>query len=259
MQQRRCEDPWYSIVLDECRSGHLSDENCNFLHGRPTTVPGSWMAAWGNPHTMCGTQSCMQLVHEGARPDVILWKECSACKVERKRRARVAAQGDDSRLQGRMRSAVLIVPNNDIKSHANKKRAQAFAAETKAQLIWVPAKDKASNEVLKSEPHLATQKLQWLNRHDKECGDLFGMLPLCHNMPVCLTDHLDRSREKNLLRGTRGRVSGWVWHDDDEAAGSGNRQERVLTKQPIAVLVKFDGAKWRLPGLDEQGGTPFAL
>ena len=51
--------------------------------------------------------------------------------------------------------------------------------------------------------------------------------------------------------GTRGRVVGWVWHDEDEAAGTADRQERVLTKQPITVLVNFDDAKWRLPGLDE--------
>ena len=115
----------------------------------------------------------------------------------------------------------------------------------------MPAKDKASTEVLKSEPDLASQKLSWLKRHDKESGDLYGMLPLCYDMPVCLTDHLDRSRDKNLLRGTRGRVVGWVCHDDDEVGGATDLQERVLTKLPIAVLVKFDGAKWTLHGLDE--------
>ena len=39
----RCEDEWLREVQDELRNGRLSNDNHNFLHGRPTTVPGSWV------------------------------------------------------------------------------------------------------------------------------------------------------------------------------------------------------------------------
>ena len=129
VQQERCEDPWYSIMLDECRAGQLSEDNCNFLHGKPTLVPGSWMADTCGAYTMCGLPQCMELAHNKTSPDVILQNECSVCRAERTRRTRVAAGEDDPRFQEKMSSAVLIVPNNDIKSHANKKKSSSLRVE----------------------------------------------------------------------------------------------------------------------------------
>ena len=48
---------------------------------------------------------------------------------------------------------------------------------------------------------MVLQKASWLSRHDRECGDLYGMLPLIEGLPVALTDHVDRNPGKQLLRG----------------------------------------------------------
>ena len=46
---------------------------------------------------------------------------------------------------------------------------------------------------------------RWLQYHDRDTGDLCGMLPLAIGMKVALTQHLDRSQDKLLLKGTVGR------------------------------------------------------
>ena len=103
----------------------------------------------------------------------------------------------------------MVVPNNDVKVCINKRRALNFASVCKKQITWSQAKDTASAEVLKSAPVDKDTKIEWLKRHDRESGDLYGMLPLIQGMPVMLTDHIDRSKEKNLLRGSRGIIRGW--------------------------------------------------
>ena len=46
-------------------------------------------------------------------------------------------------------------------------------------------------------------------------------------------------------------------HAEDEAeADQGHGAERVLSKQPIVVFVKFNDAEWKLPGVDEVGVYP---
>ena len=68
----RTEDPWLFEVQEEMRKGQLSEDNWNFLHGRPTTVPGSWE----NNHCACKNLACEKLV--GAAD--VQSKECSVCK-----------------------------------------------------------------------------------------------------------------------------------------------------------------------------------
>ena len=65
------------------------------------------------------------------------------------------------------------------------------------------------------------------------------MLPLAVGMHVVLTDHLDRSEDKLLLRGSSGRVHSWVWKENDP--------------RPTCVYMKFDGATWQLDGAPEPG------
>ena len=48
---------------------------------------------------------------------------------------------------------------------------------------------------------IVQEKLEWLKRHDRDCGDLYGMLPLAQGMPVVLADHIDRNPEKNSYVG----------------------------------------------------------
>ena len=96
--------------------------------------------------------------------------------------------------------------------------------------------------------------MAWLSRHDRECGDLYGMLPLIEGLPVALTDHVDRSPDKQLLRGKIGKIHSWktsptdasVWHDD----------ARILQELPEVVYVEFENCTWQLPGTSEQGIYP---
>ena len=61
-------------------------------------------------------------------------------------------------------------------------------------------------------------------------------------MKVALTEHLDRSEDKRLLRGCAGYVHSWDWKDNEA--------------RPQVVCVKFPGAKWQLDGIDEVGVYP---
>ncbi|CAK0888776.1 unnamed protein product, partial [Prorocentrum cordatum] len=71
-----------------------------------------------------------------------------------------------------------------------------------------------------------------------ESGDLHGFLPIAEGMPVALTDQIDRSEDKNLLRGRVGRVQPWVCDGDGE-------RDR---KTPKVIFVLFD------EGDDGKGG-----
>ena len=83
---------------------------------------------------------------------------------------------------------------------------------------------------------------RWLQYHDRDTGDLCGMLPLAIGMKVALTHHIDKSEDKLLLKGTVGRIHSWVWHANDP--------------RPSIVYVKFEGVKWQLDGVEEPGVYP---
>ena len=68
-------------------------------------------------------------------------------------------------------------------------------------MTYCPAKDKPSSDALRERPDLPAQKLTWLQRLDRESGNLYGIVALVKGMPVALTDHIDRSPDKQLLRG----------------------------------------------------------
>lgn len=83
---------------------------------------------------------------------------------------------------------------------------------------------------------------RWLQHHDKDTANLLGTLPLAIGMRVALTEHLDRSDGKQLLRGKVGTVHSWVWPENNQ--------------RPSIVYVKFDGATWHLDGAEEPGIYP---
>ena len=59
---------------------------------------------------------------------------------------------------------------------------------------------------------------------------------------MALTQHLDRSADKLLLKGTIGRVHSWQWNENDRLSS--------------VVYVKFEKAAWKLDGIDEAGVYP---
>ena len=168
-------------------------------------MPGSWLR--GEPN--CGNAVCQSLVKRCATPSKILKEECVACREERASRRLVATGADDPRFLGHFVGAPSVFATNVRKCHTNKVRAEAFAGRAGRELHYVVAQDRASAAVVREKPNLAQEKLAWLQRHDRECGELCGMLPLCEGMPVFLTDHVNRKRNFKLLKGRKGYVRGW--------------------------------------------------
>ena len=186
-------------------SGHLSDANHKYLHGEPV-------------------------------------QGCQLDDGERKSRHRVITDMHDERLmEEKFLNAKVIVANNDARHEINKVRAQEYARATGSPLRWSVATDKASAEVLQSDICTKQTKVKWLRYHDRDTGDLCGMLPLCIGMPVALTDHVDRG-PKLLLRGRIAHIIAMDW-----PAGQ---------NQPSSVILKFDNVEWQLDGTPEAGIYP---
>eukprot|EP00438_Fugacium_kawagutii_P033974 Skav228932 [mRNA] locus=scaffold2181:248822:258688:+ [translate_table: standard] len=240
---QRCErthDAWLTELQDQLRFGALSNDNHAFLHGQPTTVPGSWT----NGRVACNNASCAALVQDKVTPDEIRRQECAACKEDRASRKLVAQDAADPRFSHAFRDATAIFSTNDLKYHVNKRRAMDWAHAHGQQVHIAVAQDTASANVLQEKPDLAAEKVQWLQRHDKECGELYGMLPVCIGMPVRATDHLDRKR--GILKGCKGTVVGWsTCNTTSQADGA------VLWKDlPQIVYVQFEtGTTWQIDGI----------
>ena len=93
---------WLKGVQEEFRRCEVSEDTHAFLHGLPTTVPGSWVeghAQCGNPRCEALTEKCRKRSRQDAasRNMYIQKKECKVCAEERRRRILVAESKDDAR------------------------------------------------------------------------------------------------------------------------------------------------------------------
>ena len=104
-------------------------------------------------------------------------------------------------------------------------------------VTFAPAKDTPSHDAMRERPGIAAEKINWLQWHDRDTGNLYGVLPLVHGMPMALTDHVDRNPEKQLLRGKIGYVHSWVVQGE-ETSGFHNGV-RILGKVPKTVFIKY--------------------
>lgn len=68
----------------------------------------------------------------------------------------------------------------------------------------MPSKICPNTQVLNEQRNITEEKVVWLQMHDKDCGDVYGLLSLAMGVPVTLTDHADRDPEKHFLRGRMG-------------------------------------------------------
>ena len=246
----RTKDEWLREMQAEMRIGKLSDDMHSFLHGKGTSVPGSWCR--GN--VLCGQAACRALRH-GHTPAEIMMLECRMCRAERASRRLVSSGPRDARYQRDFASAPAIFATNDIKHHVNKIRAAAFARERMQRLLLLPARDKISAAALREKPDLKATKKQWLKRHDRACGSLYGLLPICVGMPVRLTDHIDRG-QKSLLKGRVGVVRGWQSQAGTSISDLGSVDG--FTKMPEVVWVEFSSPKkaWKLKGVPQPNVYP---
>eukprot|EP00973_Karenia_brevis_P006518 886984-Karenia_brevis.AAC.1 len=67
-------------------------------------------------------------------------------------------------------------------------------------------------------------------------------------MPVSLVDHLDRSPDKQILRGKVGNIHSWV-PDEDEQSEILQGKTRGLSHVPQVVVVDFMTQDWQVGDL----------
>ena len=78
-------------------------------------------------------------------------------------------------------------------------------------------------------------------------------------MPVAMTDHIDRSIDKRILRGRVGYVHSWVM--DEAETSHFENGKRILSHLPKVIFVKFkdkdnNELDWKLEGMSECGLYP---
>ena len=125
-------------------------------------------------------------------------------------------------------------------------------------MSWCPAKDKVTIDALREDPTLVAKKKEWLQRHDRQCGDLQGMLPLVEGMPMVLVNHLDRTPGKRMLKGTKVILHSIQLHEEDERASKG-QAVYILHHLPVCVYVQKPGAEWTVGDCKEKGVYPLKV
>ncbi len=73
------------------------------------------------------------------------------------------------------------------------------------------------------------------------------MLPLAIGLPVMLGDHLDRSPDKQLLRGKEGHIHSWINDPYEKSEGKDNSDARFLSHVSPCVFEDFHTEEWRIP------------
>ena len=148
-----------------------------------------------------------------------------------------------------------ILPTNAVKYHVNKLRAREWAKQHGERVRYAICQDRISSAALREKPDLGQDKVEWLQKHDQECGGLYGILPLCIGMPVRATDHIDR--ERGILRGCRGVVVGWSKEPSSNESHNCNAEEIIWNTLVTDLYVRFDtAAKWTVDGLQEANVYP---
>ena len=250
----RTQDVWLQELQAELRVGRLSEDNHAFLHGRPTRVPGSWCATTQQP--TCGENACYRLYKHGSTATTILKYECRICHAERETKRLVAVDPDDPRFAEGFSLARGIFHTNGVKCHVNKLRAEQWARQRGQVIYYAVATDKVSSRALHEKPDIAHDKLTWLQRSDADCGNRYGILPLCIGMPVQAREHLYR-KEFKILKGCHGTVCGWSRVETETASADG---AVIWNKLPEYIFVRFETrTQWTIPGIDQENVFPVSV
>ena len=250
----RTQDVWLQELQGELRVGRLSEDNHAFLHGQPTRVPGSWCARTQQP--TCGENICYRLYKNGSTPAAILKYECAGCRAERESKRLVAVAPDDPRFAEGFSLARGIFHTNGVKCHVNKLRAEQWARQRGQVIYYAVATDKVSAGALHEKPDIAHDKLTWLQRSDADCGNRYGVLPLCMGMPVQAREHPYR-KEFKILKGCHGTVCGWARVETETASADG---AVIWNKLPEYIFVRFETrTRWTIPGIDEENVFPVSV
>ena len=123
-------------------------------------------------------------------------------------------------------------------------RARQWAQANDVTLSWCYARDIPLHREDRDLPsaQLDDKRLKWLEQHDQDTAHLASQTALAFNLPVRLTDTVDR--DYKLWRGRRGKIVGWLPHPDEDRQEVDG--EILLSKLPVAIYVYFPGAKWKI-------------
>ena len=252
----RCKDRWYNEFLTQCRRGDLKDEMYAFLHGLPTfkspcsscacnrqiehdPLLGSYRADWKTKFLQ-GEKDMASYIRNTE-------KTCVECTEERRRRHRVLSDLHNipsSLTKPPYTSAPALYSFNVPRYFSSQLRAREFAKQNNVQLTWCYAKDVPlypGDRELKADA-LQDKLFSWLRRHDQDTCHLPSILPLAKEMPIRLTESLDR--EKQLYRGRRGFIYGWTLARNCIPVDVGG--EFLLDRLPTVIYLIFPEAKWQI-------------
>ena len=124
----RCDDAWLQEVQHEFRMGQLAEDTHAFLHGLPTTVPGSWVGG----DVACKNARCRKLAGAAecgkrTRSSHIQDKECEICKQDRRSKVLVSNGYEDKSFKSEgFLCAPAVFANNDLKYESNTLRAKLY-------------------------------------------------------------------------------------------------------------------------------------
>jgi hypothetical protein len=275
----RCEDTWYNKFLSQCRDGELTEPMHQFFHGFPTACPTS--IADDHPLLRAGLHcgpdlfcSCERLVCKDSSPRndrdssvpagyhapwvrdflqkglsgrELMVRECDNCRRKRASRRRVMRETDvhDPALQSKpFDVAPALYAFNVPRYFTTLLRARQFARTNNLTLSWCYARDiplhREDRDLLPEQ--LDEKRCKWLEQHDQNTGHIASQTPLAQNLPIRLTDAVDR--DLSLWRGRRGNIVGWVPHPEEERVEVDG--ELLLSKLPLVIYVHFPGATWRV-------------
>ena len=113
-------------------------------------------------------------------------------------------------------------------------RAREFARKRNSQLLWCHAVDIPLHPGDRDLPEatLRSKFAGWLSRHDQETSHLTSIFPLVKNLPVRITDSIDRDLQ--LYKGRRGKIYGWSLHPETLFTDVENC-ESLLDRLPLVI------------------------
>ena len=124
-------------------------------------------------------------------------------------------------------------------------RAREFARKSNSQLLWCHAVDIPMHPGDRDLPEAALRSklAAWLSRHDQETSHLTSIFPLVKDLPVRITDSIDRDLQ--LYKGRRGKIYGWTLHPERLFTDFENC-ESLLDRLPLVIYIHFPEATWTI-------------
>ena len=173
--------------------------------------------------------------------------ECQRCETLREKRRRVLRENETKNDELRTAPfdvAPALYAYNVPRFQALLHRARVFAREHNVELHWSFAQDVPLHCDDRDLPieQLDEKRKRYLGFHDQQTGHIASLVPLVMNLPVRLTDAINR--KKHLFRGARGYIVGWAPHSAEIRTEVDD--EILLSHMPPIIYVKFPDATWTI-------------